>query len=302
MELLKDINGMKVNDEQAHEASSLFLSGESTKQEGFKRLVQLACAMVEPYVEVKENGSKALLRGASAKAEELLRDHAEFKGNDTARPFIKPAVNLAKRSIEGTTPAFEYVLDNLTEHGDTSKGDVSNGPLFSLARLQVSSGMLGIDPKNNDEVPFEVDLVDGLLLNGKRFGTYSVEDIKLAKQKGKTGKAALNLIVDFVGLDAADNGGKEKQGTMGAFLAKLRKEYAGAEGNEFVLDICDKLEEAMDDLRDVVADEREKAEENAKTKAKMERHARRLERMARRGEERDALTVADTAGAETEVD
>ena len=298
MEILKDVSIMSLNDERIAEIARKFDTGDMTKQEAFSDLVDSNVTDLEKYVDVKENGVLRVVRKASARQRKLLEASA-LKTASIASTYIQPSVELAKASIEGdNSEAYGWVIEHLTEDMDPAKGDISSGALLSPSRLAACAKEL----KKKEDSKFSTTNEDGLLLCGKRFGSYNIEDIKLAIRTGSTSKTALDMLLDFVGMDEEETiNGKEKNGTLGSFIKKLREEFAGTEGNEFALDAAETIELTMFTLRDDLISEKklaDKVNERAKEMAKM---SRRANKNAALGVERDevALTVETFDKGET---
>jgi hypothetical protein len=302
--ILKDVSIMALNDTRIEVIRTTFAEGESTKQRAFGLLVDNNVADLEPYVEVKQNGSLRLVRGAAARQRKLL-EATGLNQRDLASSYIIPSVQLAKASIEGeNSEAYNYVIENLTEMMDPAKGDITEAPAFTPNRLSAA----GKELSKKENSKFEVDADEGLLLNGKRFGSYTIEEIKLAIRTGSSSPDALDMLLQFVGMDEEEStSGKEKLGTVGAFIKKVREAFAGTTGNEFALDACETLEATMFDLRDSLITEQRLAQKSAQHKADQQRAQRRLDRAKKTGAEREAVGASVTsphgdAAAEVESD
>jgi hypothetical protein len=286
---LKDVSIMHLDDNVIAEIARKFSKGDTTRQEAFSDLVDANVTDLSKYVDVKENGALRVVRKACGRQRRLLELSA-LKTASIASTYIQPSVELAKASIEGdNSEAYAYAIENLTEDMDPTKGDISSGPLFSPSRLSAC----GKELKKPEGSKFSVDAEEGLLLCGKRFGSFNIEEIKLAIRTGSTSKTALQLLLDFVGMDEEEtDNGKEKNGTIGAFIKKLREDFGGTEGNEIATDFAEALENVMFDLRDQLLTEvklHEKVNERSKEMAKL---ARRAKKQVALGDARDGSVLA----------
>lgn len=298
-ENLKDVSIMTLDDDRIAEIASKFNVGDMTRQEAFSDLVDSNVIDLEKYVDVKDNGVLRVVRKASSRQRKLLEASA-LKTANIASTYIQPSVELAKASIEGdNSEAYDWVIENLTEDMDPTKGDISSGALLSPSRLSAC----GKELKKKEDSKFSVEDGD-LLLCGKRFGSYTIEEIKLAIRTGSTSVSALDMLLNFVGMDEEETAnGKEKNGTIGSFIKKLREEFQGTEGNEFALDAAESLELTMFDLRDQLVNEKKLADKVNERAKEMQKLARRAKRNADLGVERDAvaLTVETFDKGETEA-
>jgi len=298
MTKLKDVSIMSLNDGRMTRVIDRFTKGDLSKQEGFSLLVDNNVKDLNPYSRVNDAGKMKVVRAASARQRELLKLTTLQTGN-LGSQYIQPSVQLAKASIEGdNSKAYQYVIDHLRETMNPKAGDIGSSANFAPGRL--SAAGKGLTLKKDSR--FEVDAEEGLLLNGRRFGSLTILEITREVHTGTSTKSALDRLSDFFGIDEEDApSGKEKLGQMGNFLKGIRNDYEGSDANQFALDACDSLEAAMFTLRDSLADEiriNEKVRESEKAMAKT---ARRLKSQASIGAEREAITVTDAAGGEEEV-
>jgi hypothetical protein len=302
---LKDVSTMDFSIEDNLKLNAIaeeYASGAVTQQEAFEHLVCFNVEKLQPYTEERKTGLK-LVQGALKKLGVLLEGSVLATLN-LSSSYLQPSRQLAKARIEGTTEAFEYVTKNLTEVGDSEAGDLP-GPVFAPSRLIVSMRALREDDKAKN--PFEVDEEQGLMLNdrsgnARRFGSLSIEDIKLILRTGKLDPAALDLINTFLG-EFTPEGERTKPGTLGRFVENLRKVANGTEvPDSFSLDICEALETLQHNLREATIRRNREERAQAEAEADMTRQARRLERAKTQGAEREVGETILTGAANTEED
>ena len=290
---LKDVTIMTIDEARIASIAERFQSGEATKQEAFEELVNYNVEVLEAYTEERKVGTR-LVQGALKKLKSLL-ENTVLHTLGLTNTYVQPSLQLAKARIEGCSTALQYVLDNLTENGDTQNGDLP-GPLFAPARLIVSMKQL----RNKDgETRFVVE-DDVLYIRDKagelrRFGSLSIEGIKDMLRTGTTEKSTLQLINDLVGEFSEDENGKDKPGIIGRQVKKLiEAANAGEEPDSFALDIAETLAQAMFDCREAAI--RRNREERAarEAEADMMRQQRRLERARSLGLVREGVVPAST--------
>lgn len=275
---LKDVTIMQLNEDRIARIREKFSEGESTKQEAFSLLVDNNIADLRPYLEAKDNGNLRLVRGANGRQKKLLADPSTgLNQKDLASTYIQPSVELAQASLEETgSEAYNYVIENLTELMDPNKGDIGCAPLFTPNRLMAAGKEL---KKKEGDLKFEVDPDDGLLLCGKRFGSYTIEEIKLAIRTGSSSPDAYQFCLDFFGMDPEETqNGKEKKGTIGTFITKVRENFSGVEGGEFALEMAEAVEQFRDEMRDALVEQRDEMAEATKKDKERKKLQRRLAR------------------------
>jgi len=278
---LKDVAIMTLDEVRIEVIKQRFSAGEATKQEAFSMLVDSNIEALRPYVEAKQNGSLSIVRGASARLRKLLEATA-LNQRDLATSYLQPSVQLAKANLEGeNSEAYAYVIENIVEVMDPARGDISEAPLFTPARLNAAGKAL--TKKGNDSL-FEVDADDGLLLKGRRFGSYTIEEIKLTVRTGSPDPEALDMLMMFVGMDQEDNDGKEKLGTLGGFIKKVRDSFEGVEGSEYALEAVEALEACMWEVRGSLVQEKRLSTAIKQAEADRARVARKLRKNAKREE------------------
>jgi len=299
MKYLKDVAQLNLNDKAIETVVAKFAKGEQTQQEAFALLVGANVKALNRFVEKKANGVERLIRGAQARLRKLLEASA-LKSTGLATSYIIPSCQLARATIEGDgSEAYKYVIENLTEEMDPNKGDIAKAAMFTPSRLAAGGKEFAKKDGSKFEVATDADGDKELLLNGRRFGSYTIEDIKMAIRTGSTDPEALDVLTQFLGLDEEDTAnGKEKKGTLGSFIAKVRKDFAGTEGNDFALECAEALETTMFKLRDELTGEHEVNAAKKKAEAQMKKEARRLARQAKVGVERDEAEL--TAESYTE--
>ena len=207
---------------------------------------------------------------------------------------------MARATIEGDgSKVYQYIIENLTEEMDPTKGDITKAAMFTPSRLAAGGkNMTAKDGSSKFEVHTDGDGDKELLLNGRRFGSYTVEDIKLAIRTGTTDPEALDILTQFLGMDEEETAnGKEKKGTLGSFIAKVRETFTGTKGNDFALDIVEALESKMFQLRDELLGEQEVARKVNAASATMRKEKRRMEANGAIGVERDEAASEEVAPA-----
>jgi len=302
---LKDVNTMGFDAEDNAALAIIaeeYASGASTQQEAFGHLVAFCVGKLQPYTEERKSGLK--LVSGSLKKLGVLLEGSVLATMNLSSTYLQPARQLAKASIEGTTDAFQYVVDNLTEEGDSEAGDLP-GPVFAPSRLIVSMKALRIE--DADTAVFEVDEEQGLMLrdrsgNSRRFGSLSIEDIKSILRTGTTDPVALDLINGFLG-EFTPEGERAKPGILGRFIEKLRKAAnSGEEPDSFSLDLCQSLETAQSDLREATIRRNREDRAAAEASHDMERQQRRLQRATKTGAEREVGESILAGAGNTEED
>lgn len=300
MQKLKDINVMRLDEERINSIAATFQSGESTKQEAFDALVNYSIEVLEPFTEERKSGLK-LVQGALKKLGKLMEGTIlDTLGLTTT--YCQPARQLARAHIEGCPTHLRYVLDNLTENGDSEAGDLP-GPLFAPSRLIISMKALRLA---EDKSPFEVDSSgdeDILMLADKegtlhRFGSLSIEGIKDLLRTGKTEPGTLDLINSLIG-EFTPEGKKPKPGTLGRAIAEVVKAAnAGEEPDSFALDVAESLTTAMLDCREAAIRRNREERASREAQADMKRAQARLKAQQDLGlsRERVGASVADTTG------
>ena len=236
--------------------------------------------------------------GAQSRLRKLLEASA-LKVTGLATSYIIPSCQLARATIEDDgSEVYKYIIENLTEEMDPTKGDITKAAMFTPSRLGAGGKELTKKDGSKFEVSTDADGDKELLLNGRRFGSYTVEDIKLAIRTGTTDPEALDVLTQFVGQDEEDTAnGKEKKGTLGSFIAKVRETFTGTEGNEFALDCAEALETTMFQLRDSLTGEHEVGRKVRAAAATQKKEARRLRKQGAIGVERDEAASEEGAPA-----
>jgi len=281
---LKDITTMTMSDEDRaaiDQIASKFSQGESTKQEAFDGLVGFCVHKLEPYVEERKSGLK-LVQGALKKLAKLM-EGTVLDTLGLTSTYCQPARQMARAVIEGTTDAFKYVIDNLTEVGNSEAGDLP-GPIFAPSRLIVSMKTLREEKDN----PFEVDVdpnteEETLFLRDKvgnrhRFGSLSIEGIKDILRTGQTDPETLDLLNTLLG-QFTKKDEREKPGTVLRAIDKVREAAkSGTEPDSFALDLCASIEDAILTAREALIKRNRDLEVERRASEDMERAQKRLER------------------------
>jgi len=288
---LKDVAIMALNEGRIERILAKFAKGETTKQEAFALLVDNNTKDMKPYIEALSNGNLRLVRGASARQTELLKNSA-LRTCDLATTYIAPSVALAKSIIEDrSSEAYRYVIENLVQPMDPTKGDITAAPAFTPSRIAAAGKALTA----KDNSPFTVHAEEGLLLLERRFGSYNIEDIKQAVRTGSSSPDALDDLIQFLGMDEEETPNKkERLGTLGNFIKKVRERYEGTENNQFALDAVETLEATMDDLRSSLISEMRLSASVKNAEKDQARAQRRLARKQRLGAERETSVTAES--------
>jgi hypothetical protein len=275
---LKDINAMSLSTEDtaAIEAiASEFQTGEATKQEAFDHLLNFCIRKLQPFTEERKSGLK-LVNGSLKKLGKLM-EGTVLDTLGLTSTYVQPARQLAKAAIEGGPEHLQYVIDNLTETGDSEAGDLP-GPIFAPSRLIVSLKNLRLD---DDKSLFEVDPDNGLMLKDRsgnlhRFGSLSIESIKDILRTGTTDPEVLDLINRLVG-EFTEEGQREKPGALGLAIKNLREIAGkGEEPDQFALEVCDSLENVQHEVRDASVRRNREVRAQREAELDMQRQAKRL--------------------------
>ncbi len=288
---LKDVTVMLLVEKDISRIADKFARGHATAQEAFAMLVTANVKVLRPYAETLGTGKVRCVRNSPARLRELLRG-SPLKTHDLATVYIQPSVQLAKATIEGdVSEAYQYVIDNLTLLMDANLGDRQDkAPVFTPNRLMAAGA--GLTAKENSK--FEVDAEHGLLLKGDRFGSLTIEQIKDALHDGESSKTALGMLTAMFGVDQEDTAnGKEKLGTIGSFIKKIREVFAGSKEDKFALDACDTLEATMFDLRDELASEVALAAKVRESETEQNKAKRRIAAATARGFVREDAPIIE---------